>query len=71
MQELIRYEPDLFVICTGHNEFLEERTYPAARLDRSGRRGRGPHADGRRADVAGAGERFASEAEGETPQSRG
>ena len=31
MQELIRYEPDLFVICTGHNEFLEERTYPAAR----------------------------------------
>ena len=28
MQELIRYQPDLFVIYTGHNEFLEERTYP-------------------------------------------
>ena len=27
MQELIRYEPDLFVVYTGHNEFLEERTY--------------------------------------------
>ncbi len=27
MAELIRYEPDLFVIYTGQNEFLEERTY--------------------------------------------
>ena len=27
MEELCRYEPDLFVIYTGHNEFLEERTY--------------------------------------------
>lgn len=27
MQELARYEPDLFIIYTGHNEFLEERTY--------------------------------------------
>ena len=27
MQELVRYEPDAFVIYTGHNEFLEERTY--------------------------------------------
>jgi tetratricopeptide (TPR) repeat protein len=27
MRELVRYEPDLFVIYTGHNEFLEERTY--------------------------------------------
>jgi tetratricopeptide (TPR) repeat protein len=27
MRELIAYEPDLFVIYTGHNEFLEERTY--------------------------------------------
>jgi hypothetical protein len=27
MEELIRYQPDLFVIYTGHNEFLEERTY--------------------------------------------
>ena len=27
MEELINYQPDLFVIYTGHNEFLEERTY--------------------------------------------
>ncbi|MCA8997475.1 MAG: SGNH/GDSL hydrolase family protein, partial [Planctomycetaceae bacterium] len=27
LEECLRYEPDLFVICTGHNEFLEDRTY--------------------------------------------
>ncbi len=27
MEELIQYEPDLFIIYTGHNEFLEDRTY--------------------------------------------
>lgn len=27
MKELVRYSPDLFVVYTGHNEFLEERTY--------------------------------------------
>ena len=27
MDELVKYSPDLFVIYTGHNEFLEERTY--------------------------------------------
>ncbi len=27
MEELVAYEPDLFVIYTGHNEFLERRTY--------------------------------------------
>jgi len=27
MEELVTYQPDLFVIYTGHNEFLEERTY--------------------------------------------
>lgn len=27
MRELVRYQPDLFVVYTGHNEFLEERTY--------------------------------------------
>lgn len=27
MEELISYQPDLFIIYTGHNEFLEERTY--------------------------------------------
>jgi tetratricopeptide (TPR) repeat protein len=27
MEELARYEPDLFIILDGHNEFLEHRTY--------------------------------------------
>ncbi len=27
MEELVRYEPDLFIVYSGHNEFLEERTY--------------------------------------------
>jgi tetratricopeptide (TPR) repeat protein len=27
MEELARYEPDLFIIYSGHNEFLEQRTY--------------------------------------------
>ncbi len=31
VEELIQYQPDLFVIYAGHNEFLEERTYRGAR----------------------------------------
>ena len=27
MQELVEFEPDVFIIYTGHNEFLERRTY--------------------------------------------
>lgn len=27
LEECLRYEPDLILICTGHNEFLEDRTY--------------------------------------------
>ncbi len=27
MEELTKYEPDMFIVYTGHNEFLEERTY--------------------------------------------
>lgn len=27
MQEVLGYEPDLVILCTGQNEFLEERTY--------------------------------------------
>ncbi|MEZ6127790.1 MAG: tetratricopeptide repeat protein [Planctomycetaceae bacterium] len=27
MQECLAYEPDLFIVCTGHNEFLECVTY--------------------------------------------
>jgi tetratricopeptide (TPR) repeat protein len=27
MEELANYQPDLFIIYSGHNEFLEERTY--------------------------------------------
>jgi tetratricopeptide (TPR) repeat protein len=28
MEELIDYDPDLFIVYTGHNEFLEKRSYP-------------------------------------------
>ena len=31
MQELARYKPDLFIVYSGHNEFLEERSYGALR----------------------------------------
>ncbi|UCF69163.1 MAG: tetratricopeptide repeat protein [Acidobacteriota bacterium] len=31
MEELVRYEPDLFIVYTGHNEFLEQRTYGSLR----------------------------------------
>jgi lysophospholipase L1-like esterase len=27
LQECLNYQPDLFIICVGHNEFLEDRTY--------------------------------------------
>ena len=27
MEELLQYQPDLFILYTGHNEFLEDRTY--------------------------------------------
>lgn len=27
LKECLRYEPDLFIVCTGQNEFLEERSY--------------------------------------------
>ena len=27
VDELLRYQPDLFIVCTGHNEFLEDRSY--------------------------------------------
>lgn len=27
LKECLRYEPDLILVCTGHNEFLEDRTY--------------------------------------------
>lgn len=31
MEELVNYQPDLFIIYTGHNEFLEERTFSQIR----------------------------------------
>ena len=34
LQEVLNYEPDLIIVCTGHNEFLEDRTYGHIR-DRS------------------------------------
>lgn len=27
VEECLKYQPDLYIICTGHNEFLEDRTY--------------------------------------------
>ena len=27
LQECLAYEPDAFIVCTGHNEFLEDRSY--------------------------------------------
>ncbi|MCW8926823.1 MAG: tetratricopeptide repeat protein [Xanthomonadales bacterium] len=27
MQELVQYQPDLFIVYSGHNEFLEDRSY--------------------------------------------
>ena len=27
LKECLNYQPNLFILCTGHNEFLEERTY--------------------------------------------
>jgi len=29
LEECLAYEPDLVILCTGHNEFLEDRSYPA------------------------------------------
>jgi len=28
MEELVEYDPDIFVVYSGHNEFLERRSYP-------------------------------------------
>ena len=32
MSEVLEYKPDLFIIYTGHNEFLEDRTYHRLKL---------------------------------------
>ena len=32
VREVVQYQPDLVVIATGHNEFLEDRTYESIRL---------------------------------------
>jgi tetratricopeptide (TPR) repeat protein len=39
MDELCRYQPDLFVVYTGHNEFLEQRTYQDLRSMPASERG--------------------------------
>lgn len=31
LQEVLQYDPDLIVLATGHNEFLEDRTYSSVR----------------------------------------
>lgn len=33
--ECLKYEPDLMIVCTGHNEFLEDRTYGELRQSSS------------------------------------
>jgi lysophospholipase L1-like esterase len=33
MKEIADYEPDIFVVCTGHNEFLEKRIYMASGME--------------------------------------
>lgn len=33
LDEILRYKPDLIVLYTGHNEFLEDRTYDAIKND--------------------------------------
>ena len=39
LEELCAFEPDLFVVYTGHNEFLEERTYRGLRNESQAVRG--------------------------------
>ena len=31
LREVLNYEPDLVILCTGHNEFLEDRSYAGIR----------------------------------------
>lgn len=38
MQELVRYQPDVFIVYVGHNEFLEARTYAELRAAPAWRR---------------------------------
>jgi lysophospholipase L1-like esterase len=35
LQEILNYQPDLVIVCTGQNEFLEDRTYGHLRSPRS------------------------------------
>lgn len=35
LTECLQYEPDLIIVCTGHNEFLEDRTYSAVKSNAS------------------------------------
>ena len=32
LTECLSYQPDMFIVCTGHNEFLEARTYAGLKL---------------------------------------
>lgn len=38
VEETLRYEPDLVVVATGHNEFLEDRTFEAVKDKSAGRK---------------------------------
>ncbi|MFK7820549.1 MAG: SGNH/GDSL hydrolase family protein, partial [Planctomycetaceae bacterium] len=35
LSECLQYEPDFIVVCTGHNEFLEDRTYASIKASGS------------------------------------
>lgn len=35
LEECLAYEPDLLILCTGHNEFLEDRTYSHLKIPES------------------------------------
>lgn len=35
LNEVLNYQPDLIIVCTGHNEFLEDRTYAAIKSPNS------------------------------------
>ena len=32
LEECLAYEPDMFILCTGHNEFLEDRSYSHVKM---------------------------------------
>lgn len=52
MEELVAYDPDIFIVYSGHNEFLERRTYPQIIATPKAVRGLGAVAAGTRTYTA-------------------